>query len=113
MVKFGCVNSSTAGRPPVWIADWWKDFGLNKEAIDPHILSSFVPLSTVRDLYYQGPNDGEILRMFILNHYQWGIKSKTVLQRINGALFIVRKIYTKSWDTLQYPDRFSSFIEND
>jgi hypothetical protein len=31
LVKFGSVNTSTAGRPPIWLADWWKDFGLNKE----------------------------------------------------------------------------------
>jgi hypothetical protein len=113
MVKFGSINSATAGRPPIWIADWWRDFGLNKEAIDPYILGSCISLTAVRDLYLQGPNDGEILRMFILNHFQWGIKSKTILQIINGVPFIVRKNLYKMWDTLHYPERFSSFIEND
>jgi hypothetical protein len=95
LVKFGCVNTSTSGRPPIWLTDWWKDFGINKEEADPHILYSFTPLYHVRDLNYQGPNNDEILRMFILNHYQWGIKIKTTLQRINGTLYIVRKTYTK------------------
>lgn len=113
LIKFGSINTSTAGRPPTWLADWWKDFGLNKEETDPSIISSFASLHHVRDLNYQGPNDAEILRMFIMNHHQWGIKSRTILQRINGRLNIVRKIYTKSWDTLRYPERFSSFIEND
>lgn len=113
LVKFGSVNSATAGRLPIWIADWWRDFGLNKGAIDPHILSSYTSISVVRDLFFQGPNDGEILRHFILNHFQWAIKSRTILQMINGLPFIARKIYTKSWDTLHYLERFSSFIEND
>jgi len=113
MVKFGSINTSTARISPIWLIDWWKSFGLNKEETDPNILNSFTPLYHVRDLNYQGPNDDEILRIFIMNHHKWGIKSKTILQRINGRLHIVRKIYTKSWDTLQYPERFSSFIENE
>jgi hypothetical protein len=74
LVKFGSINTSTTGRPPIWLADWWKDFGINKEEVDPMILYSFTPLHHVRDLNYQGPNDGELLYMFILHHYQWGIK---------------------------------------
>jgi hypothetical protein len=113
LVKSGSINSSMAGRPPIWISNWWKDFGLNKGAIDPDILSSFTPLSVVQDLFRQGPNDGEILRLFILNHFQWAIRSRIILQMINGSPFIARRIYTKAWDTLHYPERFSSFIEND
>jgi hypothetical protein len=111
LVKFGNVNTATCGRPPLWLADWWKDFGLNKGAIDPRILSSFTPLSSVQDLFRQGPNDGELLRSFIFNHYQWAVKTKTIVQILNGQPFIARKIYTKCWDTLNYPERFSGFLK--
>lgn len=111
--KFGCVNTCTEGQLPPWLSTWWKDFGVNKEEADPTMLSLFTPLQQVRDLYFQGPNDEELLQIYIMNHYQWGIQIKTSLQRMQGHLSFVRKIYTKAWDTLYYPERFNSHIEND
>jgi len=67
----------------------------------------------VRDLNFQGQNDPEILQIYLMNHYQWAVRIKLMLQRTNGVLYIVHKVYTKAWDTLQYPARFSTFIEND
>lgn len=113
ILKFGCVNSATRFAPPSWLYSWWKDFGFNKEEADPNVLSLFCPLNYVRDLNFQGPNDQEIYQLYIMNHFQWVVKIQTMLQRQNGILQYVRKIYTKAWDTLYYPEKFSSHIEND
>ena len=58
-------------------------------------------------------NDGEILSNFILNHHQWVNKTITSIQMMNGQLVIVRKRYTKMWDTLRYEEKFHTHIEND
>jgi len=113
LAKFGNVNTTTFRRPPLWLADWWKDFGLNKGAIDPHILNSISPLQSLQNLFEICPNEGELLCLFILNHFQWAVKVKTIVQIMNNQPFIARKIYTKSWDTLHYPKRFSMHIEDD
>jgi hypothetical protein len=52
-------------------------------------------------------------QLYLQNHFQWAIKVQTMLQRQNGILQYIRKIYTKSWDTLYYPEKFSTHIEND
>jgi hypothetical protein len=67
----------------------------------------------VRDLNFQGPNDQEIYQLYIQNHFQWAVRIQTLLQRQNGILQYVRKIYTKAWDTYIILKRFSTHIEND
>jgi hypothetical protein len=61
---------------------------LNKGAIDPGILNSFSPLQSVQNLFQNGPNDGELLCSFILNHFQWVVKTKTIIKILNGHPFI-------------------------
>jgi hypothetical protein len=97
----------------MWLYNWWKDFGMNKEETDPTILSLLKPLHYVRDLNYQGPNDMELFKLYIMNHFQWGVKLQTLLQRTNGQLYITRKIYTKAWDSSYYHQKFNSHFEND
>lgn len=113
ILKFGCVQSATNFCPPSWLYTWWQHFGVNKEEMDLWIISRFFHLNQVRDLNFQGPNDQEIFQIHIQNHVQWGVRIKTMLQRENGIIKYVRKIYTKAWDTLYYPDKFNTHIEND
>jgi hypothetical protein len=115
LIKFGNVNTATSGRPPTWLAEWWEAFGVNKSAVDPELICSMstLPLHRVQNLYQYGPNDGEILCNFILNHHQWVNKTRTSIQMMNGQPVIVRKLYTKMWDTLRYEEKFHTHIEND
>jgi hypothetical protein len=113
ILKFGGFMTNTRFSPPSWLYDWWLDFSINKEEADPNILSHFFPLYQVRDINYRGPNDYELYMLYIQNHLQWALQTRTTLLRQNGVLTYNRRIYTKAWDTLLYPEKFSTFIEND
>jgi hypothetical protein len=86
MIKFGNINTATSGRPPTWLAEWWEAFGVNKSVVDLKLICSMstLPLHRVQNLYQYGPNDGEILCNFILNHHQWVNKTRTSIQMMNG-----------------------------
>ena len=90
-----------------------EDFGLNKGSIDPRILSSISPLQSIQNLFEYRSNEGEMLCHFILNHFQWVVKVKSIIQIMNGQPFIAGKVYTKMWDTLNYEQRFLTHNEND
>jgi hypothetical protein len=113
ILKFGGIYSCTNFSPPSWLYTWWQDFGINKEEADPSLISQFYSLNMVRDLNFQGPNNMELYQIYLQNHFQWALQVQFLLQRKNGVLQFIRKIYTKPWDTLYYPEKFNTHIEND
>lgn len=116
-LKFGSTGSMR-NQQAKWLQYWWKDYGVNRIAIDPVCYERYfqmqcrtcskkntiecfhIPCTIVKDLL-QFPNHS-ILHQFMARHDEWFVLTKIKHQYVLNRHMNVRQIYTKAWDGLLY-----------
>jgi hypothetical protein len=90
LLKFRSVYTSMRGLYHVWLSDWWRDFDINKSAVDPTYLNiectaKDIPLREICDLFESDRiTDDMILSMYATHHLQWLVKTRISAQSFQG-----------------------------
>jgi len=122
-LKFSAIGTFQRNQQCEWFREWWRDYGVNRTAIDPvyhesycrhcdlcfeqNIGECFHPIyKAVKEMangewspFY---DENYSLKEYMREHLEWLVLTKVKHQIVLGKPMIVRRIFTKAWDELLY-----------